>query len=207
MAGDHSPPGGETIARLSRRLDNHLTRRAAPDGGEVFSGGLASRALRAVGARAMTIDRSIIVDNDFNLGRPEDQALYAHEQYHVDHSGGQAGHSVRDAEEVAARAVEAMVFHRAAQGGYEGGYSPGRGGSQQPGDAADHDYGSGVPSSEEKPEAKDARPDPERGYWQLIEQGYSHQEIVEELARKCIGAMEETGQAGRERHRDKKGFL
>ena len=207
MAADRSPPGGDTSARLSRRLDNHLTRRAAPDGGAVFSGGLASRALRAVGARAMTVDRSIIVDNDFNMGRPEDQALYAHEQHHVAHSGGEAGHSVRDAEEVAARAVEAMVFHRAAAGGYEGGYSPGRGGAEHPGDGADHDYGAGVPGSGEKPESKNADPDAEKGYWQLIEQGYSHQDIVEELARKCSGAMDESAQAGRDRHRDKKGFL
>ena len=155
----------------------------------------------------MTVDHSIIVNNDFDLGRPVDQALYAHEQYHVEHSGGQAGHSVRDGEEVAARAVEAMVFHRAAQGGYEGGYSPGRGGGEHPGDATDHDYGSGVPSSEEKPAAKEAKPDPERGYWQLIEQGYSHQDIVGELARKSMAVVEETAQVGRERHRDKKGFL
>ena len=69
MAGDNSTLGEKTSARLSRRLDNHLTRRAAPDGGEVFSGGLASRALRAVGARAMTVDRSIIVDNESSFSR------------------------------------------------------------------------------------------------------------------------------------------
>ena len=207
MAGDKSSPGVETSKRLSRRLDNHLTRRAAPDGGEVFSGGLATRALRAVGARAMTLDQSIIVDNEFNLSRPEDQALYAHEQYHVEHSGGQAGHSVRDAEEVAARAVEAMVFHRASKGGGEGGYHPGSGGSEEPGDIADHGYGAGVSSSEEKPDSEDATPDAERGYWQLIGQGYSHQDIVEELARKTAAVLEESTQASRERHRDKKAFL
>lgn len=207
MAGDRSSPGGETSERLSRRLDNHLTRRAAPDGGEVFSGGLASRALRAVGARAMTLDQSIIVDNEFNLSRPEDQALYAHEQYHVEHSGGQAGHSVRDAEEVAARAVEAMVFHRAAEGGGEGGYSPGRGGSEDPSDRSDNSYGSGVASSEEKPASKEKAPNAEHGYWHLIAQGYSHQDIVEELAQKTMAVMEESKQAGRERHRDKKAFL
>ena len=207
MAGDKSSPGVETGERLSRRLDNHLTRRAAPDGGEVFSGGLASRALRAVGARAMTLDQSIIVDNEFNLSRPEDQALYAHEQYHVEHSGGQAGHSVRDAEEVAARAVEAMVFHRASAGGIEGGYSPGRSGSAEPSDSPDNGYGSGVTSSEDKPASEDESPDAERGYWQLIGQGYSHQDIVEELARKTMAVMEESTQAGRERHRDKKAFL
>jgi hypothetical protein len=207
MAGDRSSPGSDTSERLSRRLDNHLTRRAAPDGGEVFSGGLATRALSAVGARAMTLDQSIIVDNEFNLSRPEDQALYAHEQYHVEHSGGQAGHSVRDAEEVAARAVEAMVFHRAAAGGIEGGYNPGRGGSTDPSDRADHGYGAGVSSSEEKPATAETEPDADSGYWLLIEQGYSHQDIVEELARKTMAVMEESTQSGRERHRDKKAFL
>ena len=88
-----------------------------PGGGSVYRGEVASRALKAVGARAMTVDRSIIVSEDFDPARPEDQALYAHEQYHVEHSGGEGGHSVRDAEEVAARATEAMVFHRAKEEG------------------------------------------------------------------------------------------
>lgn len=96
-------------------LANRLQRRATPDGGEVYSGELAKRALRSVGARAMTMDNTIIVDDDFDLSNPEDQALYAHERHHQMESGGSDDHAhdTHDAEEVAARAIERMVLHRA----------------------------------------------------------------------------------------------
>ncbi len=204
MARDRNAPGEETSNRIAGRLDNQLSRRAVESGGEVFSGRLASRALRAVGARAMTVNRAIVVDNEFNINRPEDQALLAHEQYHLEHSGGEAGHTLNDAEEVAARAVEAMVFHRA--GGYEGGYTPGRSGSSHPGDASASGENAGVTSSEEKPEAKNARPDPVRGYWAMIEQGYSHQDVVEELARRCLSVVDESAQTGLDRSSDRKGW-
>ena len=122
MSEDQGSSGPE--ARAESRLDNHLTRRGMDDGGEVYTGRLASRALRAVGARAMTVNRSIIVDTTFDTSRIEDRALYAHEKVHLEHSGGEAGHQVRDAEEIAARAAEAMVFHRSekSEGGFEGGH-------------------------------------------------------------------------------------
>ena len=84
--------------------------------GQVFQGGLADEALNAVGARAMTRDGEIIVNSNFNLNSAEGQAEYAHELYHQKHSGGKAGTTIRDAEEIAARAVEAMVFHKATGG-------------------------------------------------------------------------------------------
>lgn len=84
--------------------------------GDVFQGGLADEALNAVGARAMTMEGEIIVNSNFDLSSAEDQALYAHELYHKKHSGGLAGSTVRDAEEIAARAIESMVFHKATGG-------------------------------------------------------------------------------------------
>ncbi|MFN7146937.1 MAG: DUF4157 domain-containing protein, partial [Myxococcota bacterium] len=112
--------GSPTADRLAARAErNGLKRSAMPGGGEVFTGEVASRALKSLGARAMTVDKSIIVSEDFDPSKPEDQALFAHEQFHVDHSGGAGTHEHRDAEEVAARAVERMVLHRARAGGME----------------------------------------------------------------------------------------
>ncbi|MEZ4318061.1 MAG: DUF4157 domain-containing protein [Myxococcota bacterium] len=89
-----------------------------PDGGEVFSGALSSQALNAVGARAMTMDGDIFVHEGFGAN-PEDQALYAHESVHKQGSGGkQKGdhNHGNDPEEMAARAVERMVLHKARAG-------------------------------------------------------------------------------------------
>ena len=93
-----------------------LRRLSMPGGGEVFQGPLADEALDAVSARAMTLDGTILVAEDFDPNDPEDQALYAHERHHQlqgadsEHGGG------HDAEELAARAIESMVLHRATQG-------------------------------------------------------------------------------------------
>ena len=57
---------GSTISRLAGRLDRReLQRQSLPGGGTVFRGEIATRALSALGARAMTLDRSIIVGDDF----------------------------------------------------------------------------------------------------------------------------------------------
>jgi hypothetical protein len=93
-----------------------LHRRQMADGGEVVSGPLAAEALDAVGARAMTVDRTIFVNEDFDPTEAEDQALYAHERLHQLNSGGERPHGGKDAEESAARAVEAMVLHRRSSG-------------------------------------------------------------------------------------------
>jgi hypothetical protein len=87
-----------------------------PDGGEAYTGPTVQRALEAVGARAMTMDNSVFVDEDFDVSNPEDQALYAHEVHHQMESGGTDDHGAHDAEEVAARAIERMVLHRSAEG-------------------------------------------------------------------------------------------
>jgi hypothetical protein len=101
---------------LSRNSGAGLSRRAMPDGGEVMAGPLARRALRTIGARAMTMDGSVFVDDNFDAGRAEDLALYAHERHHQDAGAGHDVHSASTTEEAAARSVERMVLHRARLG-------------------------------------------------------------------------------------------
>lgn len=84
--------------------------------GEVYRGSLADKALGAVGARALTIDDQIIVNHNFSSGKAEDQALYAHERFHQEQSGGAAGASINDAEERAAQAIEMIVHKKAEEG-------------------------------------------------------------------------------------------
>ena len=116
---------GTLASRLQARSQSApgLHRVSMPDGGEAYSGPLASRALQALGARAFTVDQSIILDRAFNRDNPEDQALYAHERLHQRLAGGKsseaengASHGGKDAEEMAARAIESMVLHRAEKG-------------------------------------------------------------------------------------------
>ncbi len=106
-------PGDSVVARLANRSQGGLYRKQLADGGEVYTGPTATRALRSLGARAFTMDRSIFVSEDFDENDPVDQALYAHERHHQLNSGGTgAAESYYDAEELAARAIERMVLHR-----------------------------------------------------------------------------------------------
>lgn len=195
--------------RIIGRLDrSELQRTSMPDGGAVYRGELASRALKAVGARAMTVDRSIIVDDDFNMARPEDAAVYAHERFHEVHGdgdGGGGGDNFRDAEEIAARATEAMVFHRMA-GGYEGGHDGGAGPGQFDPQKGQH-QGDGVAGNPQGSatmgEAED--PDSARGYWALRDKGHTHEDVVDELARQVLAAVDERKDVKFHRHGDKKG--
>ncbi|MCB9776956.1 MAG: DUF4157 domain-containing protein [Alphaproteobacteria bacterium] len=200
----------DTVSRITGRLQrSELQRMSMADGGAVYRGALASRALQAVGARAMTLDRSIIVAEDFNPSRPEDAALYAHERFHEQHGdgeGGGGGDNFRDAEEIAARATEAMVFHRMA-GGYEGGHEGGSGPGKFDPHTAQH-KGDGVsPQSTSATQSEEApdNPDVQRGYQALKAQGYTHEDIVHMLARKMLGAIDEKKGAGNDRHADKRG--
>lgn len=210
MARDASAPGSATVNRLADRLDrSQLERQAMPGGGTVFRGPLASRALKAVGARAMTLDRQIIVGDDFNASNPEDQALFAHEQHHALHGdgdGGGGGENFQDAEETAARAVERMVLHR--EGGYEGGYEPGAGGSDKAQGAADlggRGAGAGVQSAADNVDGREKKPSSTRGYNVLLSRGMSHNDIVDEMARRASGALDEQHQVRSDRFQDKKG--
>ena len=104
-------PGEKSTEHIVERGD--LRRISVPGGGEAYTGPGATRALKALDARAMTLDRSIIVGEDFDPTRPEDAALFAHEKLHVDRGSTEAGvHAVHDAEELAARAAEEVVLQR-----------------------------------------------------------------------------------------------
>jgi hypothetical protein len=215
MSSDHSPPGAGITSRLASRMERgDLSRTSVAGGGEVYSGRVATRALRALGARAMTLDRSIIVDEDFDMSKPEDAALYAHEQYHAEHGdghGGGGGENFRDAEEIAARAAEAIAY-RQAKGGVEAGGTPGAGpGSGSPHGGSD-DAGGGVtpggPASSAKADGN-ARtaPDPGKGYQALRDQGYTHFEVVDSLARKVINTMDDAEVVKNDRQGHLKGTL
>lgn len=207
---EHHTPGEDTVDRLMAR--NQLQRVSVPGGGEAFTGPLAGRALEALGGQAMTVDRTIIVPEGFDPSNPEHMSLYAHEQYHQQMGSGEGGtHHIHDAEEVAARAVQRMVLHRAAKGGYEGGYAPGGGaGVPRPDPNASLDEGGrGVTdfnaAGSEKPDALDTDPDGRRGYLALKAQGLSHTDIVDKLAREIISVMDAQKEASQHRQVDKKG--
>ena len=121
MAINRKAVGSRTVERLTEREDRYSTadlrEESVAGGGKVIRGNLATRALEVLGARAMTLDRSVVVADDFNMQNIEDQALFAHEQYHAMHGdgdGGGGGSNYRDAEEIAARAVESLVLSRSA---------------------------------------------------------------------------------------------
>lgn len=189
------------VARIvSRSQGAGLHRKSMPGGGEVFTGEVASRSLDALGARAMTVDRSIIVSEDFDPSKPEDQALFAHEQYHLEHSGGEGEHSGYDGEEQAARMVERMVLHRAKAGGaemHEASHT------SAPGGAPTGSHGAG----HERDASTEAQGDPMRGYSAMRAQGLSHAEIVNRIAREAISALDSGRDQRNERFGDKKGFL
>lgn len=156
----------------------NLTRKDMPNGGEVVSGQLAQRALDAVGARAMTLDKTILVRDDFDADAPEDQALYAHERVHQLGSGGMGPHAGdHDAEETLARDVESMVLHRRRQGE-----------SFEPLMAE-------VESGETMRAAKPAGDSGVMGaYHAMKAEGLSHEEIVTTLARDVVYRLKEAEQ-------------
>ncbi len=214
MASDHSTPGSGIASRLASRMEKGaLRRQSVAGGGEVFTGDVATRALKALGARAMTLDHSIIVDESFDASRPEDAGLYAHERYHADHGdghGGGGGDNFRDAEEVAARAAEALAY-RQAKGGVEGGSTPGAGpAAGKPhggGDDAGTSVAPGALPGSKGPDTVSGKPDPERGYQALIASGYTHFDVVDEMARKVVATMDDAEQTKNDRGGDLKGTI
>lgn len=165
-----------TTERLVSRAEKPgLQRREMAGGGEVFTGELASRSLKAVGARAMTVDHSIVVADDFDPNKPEDQALFAHEQHHLEASGGEGTNSGRDHEEIEARAVERMVLHRAMGGGAPAALAA-------------------APASEAPAEGSGGGSGPEKGaagaYAAMTASGLSHVDIVNRLAREVLQGLD-----------------
>lgn len=192
-------PNDALIDRLTARATGGmagLSRRGMADGGSVYTGPLARQALRAVGARAFTVDNSIVVDPTFDQSKPEDAALYAHERHHQERSGGDGGNvaGAHDTEEKQAIAIEEMVLHRmsggenisdvmkdvvngtavgAAKGSVEhGGYKP-------QSDMITRAIKNG-----------DADRDPMEAYWHLRNQGGFHKDIVDQLGQHCLWNVE-----------------
>ena len=156
------------------------------DGGKVFSGPTATRALRALGARAMTLDKDIFVAEDFDESRPEDQALYAHERHHqMEHGRVDAGaHSY--AEEKAAQAIERMVLHRSKKGDSFGSIMRDVNSGKVHRDAqSGQASGGGAASAGGKPS------DPlEQTVMTLMNQGKSYDDIVTMLSEHVVEAIE-----------------
>ena len=190
-----------TVDRLaSRAARPGLSRRSMPGGGEVFTGDLAANTLDALGARAMTVDKSIIVSDDFDPSKPEDQALFAHEQYHLENSGGEGHNDGHDGEEVAARQVERMVLHRSRTGGaemHEASHTSSPGGAVRGSGGAAH----------ERPGSTESAGDAARGYAAMLAQGLSHSEIVNRIAREAVQGLDSGRDQRNERFGDKKAFL
>ncbi len=162
---------------------SQLRRRTLPDGTEVFTGPLAEQALDAVGARAMTLDRSILVREDLDPSDPEDQALLAHEQHHVSESGGEGEHAEGDEEEAAARAVEAFVLHQ-----------------HRAQDTEERATGGDAPMAATPPSSRRAD-GPMAGYQALLAGGSSHDHIVDQLARGVLDELRRTRDLRRVRGR------
>jgi len=190
---------------MSRHGGPGLHRVSMPDGGEAYSGPLAQRALRTLGARAFTVDRSIIVSRAFDRDNPEDMGLYAHERFHQREAQGKsedaengADHDGRDAEEIAARAIERMVVHRA-RGGEDFGTVMRSVNSGEMDDAAKGKKGEGEGEGEEDPNKPkvskaviggDKDRDPMDGYKAMMKDGRTHWQIVNELKDHVMAALD-----------------
>ncbi len=171
---------GSLTDRLMARSGPGLYRRRMPDGGEVVTGPTAQRALRALNARAFTMDHTIFVDERFDISSPEDAALYAHERHHQMESGGHNdGHSGHDAEEVAARAIESMVLHRS------------RAGDDLQAILRDVDAGNleVAPAAEEGKKDKSEDQGAEAALRKLLKSGKSVEEIAKMLTRHIMDAV------------------
>ena len=184
MAHDDPTPEEDFADRLFRR--RNLKRGRGPDGGDVYQGPAATRALKALGAKAMTVDGSIVVSEDFDPSSPDDAALYAHEQHHVAMGGTRATHHVHDAEEEAARAIQQMTFHRMISREAEAGGGGGGGGGGE--EAGADEEGGGDPVAE--------------AYDRLVAQGYSPQQIEQLVAERIVQLLEEKKELGEQRFSD-----
>ena len=175
---------------FSRAESGGIYRRSAPEGGEVFVGPTVQRALKAIGARAMTMDDSIFVAEDFDASRPEDQALYAHERHHqLEGSGGgdlTGAHS--DAEEQTARSIERMVLHRSRSGEDFGSILRD---VEDHGDAAPEHAAAGGKTGQKM--RQDGSEDEARtALAALLASGRTEEDLARELARHIVSTMSES---------------
>lgn len=184
---DRETPGSKLSARLLARADQGLHRKSAPDGGEVVSGPLARQALRSIGARAMTMDETIFVDESFDLSNPEDQALYAHERHHQLTSGGAGADGLRDGEELAARAIERMVLHRSKAG--EDFHQVLRDANDLRADGSELEQRANQSVASEQGDEGEPEDEAQSAVQALIDSGKPYGEVVHELARFVIAEM------------------
>ena len=184
MSNQSSP--GEKLSRRLASRSGGLYRKSMPDGGEVYSGPVAQEALEAIGARAFTMDHTIIVNENFDPNQNDDDAaLYAHEVHHQMESGGADEHGEHDAEEVAARAIERMVYHRRASGestssimrDVRGGAAEGESWQRTPGRGASEEETIGASVG---------------AFRALLEQGIPYDVIVRDLARHVVENLHST---------------
>ena len=171
--------GNDLAERLLARSNSGLHRRGMADGGEVYTGALVDRAMKALGGRmnAFTMNHRVFMPSTFDPTSPQDQATYAHEQVHAQDSGGAGGRrfgSNPDAEESRARAVEQMVLHQAEGTGAGALPSSPTGAPPTPGSAQ-------APTTDAQ--------DVVRGYQALIAEGLSHQQIVDQLKRHVVDTL------------------
>lgn len=184
--GEHRTLGERTSLRVAARMDG-LHRKDMADGGEVYTGPLARAALRAVGARAMTVDNTIFVDESFDTSTAEDRALYAHERVHQMNSGGTDQHGAHDAEEMAARAIERMVLHRSSRG--EDTETVMRDAATAAQSASDPDSATGASAPGEgagETAKKNPMDEARAAYVALLAQGKNHTMIVRELSQYVV---------------------
>ncbi len=177
--------------RLSDRLMSRsqgLARRQMPGGGEAYSGPLANQALGALGARAMTMDKSVFVQDGFNAQNPDDLALWAHESHHQNESGGSDNHSEYDAEEQAARARERLVLHQAGAGQNPDDILSGLGGAN-PRNAKDADDIFAAESGNASTDASGG-PEPMEAYRNMMKDGMSHSSVVRMLAEQVMESLQ-----------------
>jgi hypothetical protein len=194
--GDHKTPGMRTANRLASRSEGIRRQAVQADGGEVYTGALASRALRAVGARAMTLEGEIVVDEGFDTSKAEDQALYAHERFHQAESGGEGAVLQRDAEEVAARAIERMVLHRSQKGdSFDSIMRDVNTTGSAMREAATGATGPGPSSkngSMRQQQGEGPTDEAKTAYLALLAEGKTHEMIVKDLARYVLLAMDKS---------------
>jgi hypothetical protein len=190
-------PGDDLTNRLMSRASGGgavegLTRRGMVDGGSVYSGPLARKALRSLGARAFTVDENIVVDPTFDASNPKDAALYAHERHHQSRSGGKGGSSAgnHDSEEQQAIAIEEMVLHRMEMGENIAKVMHDVTTGTAIGDAKGSvEHGGAKPGSDMITRAirgGDKDRDQMEAYWHMRNEGRHHKDIVDELKQHCM---------------------
>jgi hypothetical protein len=184
--------------------------------GEVFRGSLADQALKSVGARALTIDDQIIVNHNFSSGKVEDQALYAHERFHQEQSGGAAGASINDAEEKAAQAIEMIVHQKAESGDLDAiPQSPTEllEEAKEKGmlDAPSKSSGSNTATPKQENDDTESNStnesDAVSAYLNMLEDGMTHEDIVLYIVHKVRSQLREKESSSMDRSGDYRSFL